>query len=522
MKPRVVLAILDGWGIGPPEPDVNPIYAAHPQTVEYIKAHYPAGALQASSIAVGLPWGEVGNSEVGHLILGAGKIVYQHYPRISIAIENGSFFKNEAFLEAFEHVKTNNSSLNIAGLLTAGNIHAAFDHLEALIEMASQNDISQVNLHLFADGKDSPPESVIHLLDALKKVIEKNKVGTLSTLTGRHFALDRDSHWDRTEAAYKAMTGQGERAQEDLLTIIKRTYQSGKNDQEIPPTMVSASSHSIKENDALIFIDFREDSIRQIAHAFIDKDIKEFPAIKFSNLHVVTMTEYTETFAVPVAFPNEPITHPLGKVLSDAGKSQVLLAETEKYAHVTYFFNGYQDNPFPGQEKVLIPSNNVENHAEKPEMKAKELTDKIIEILDTTPTDFIAVNLANADIVAHTGDYKATLEAVKVVDVELGRILKYCEANSVYLVITADHGNAEILRDSITAAPDTSHDPSPVPIYIIGKEFYKDKTAQEIKESDNLAVGILSDVAPTVLALLGVEKPQEMTGQNLLPILFEQ
>jgi len=520
MKPRVVLVILDGWGIGRPDPISNPIAVANPQTIQYIKEHYPAGALQASGIAVGLPWGEVGNSEVGHLTIGAGKIIYQHYPRISLAIEDGSFASNEQFLRAFSHVKENNSSLNIAGLLTQGSIHAALDHLEALIYLAAQNEIKTVNLHLFADGKDSPPESARELLEKLRHVIDKAGVATLATFTGRHYALDRDSHWDRTAAAYNVMVGNVEKSQEDLMSVIKKTYQEEKNDQELPPTVVADPTiHSVKDNDALIFIDFREDSIRQIAHAFIDKDFKEFPIKKLQNLFIVTMTEYTKAFSVPVAFPNEPITHPIGKVLSDAGKTQVLLAETEKYAHVGYFFNGYQDTPFPGQEKVLIHSNNVESHAEKPEMKTKELVDKILEILNQGQTDFITVNLANPDILAHTGDFDATVEGIRIVDREVGRLLKYCEQNDVYLVISADHGNAEVMRDTITGAIDTSHDPSAVPVYIIGKDLRVDKTSEQVRESDNLAVGILSDIAPTILALFGLEKPKEMTGQDLLPIL---
>jgi len=521
MKPRVILAILDGWGIGKKDVTSNPIFAVNPQTIEYIKAHYLAGALQASGTAVGLPWGEVGNSEVGHLTIGAGKIIYQHYPRISMTIEDESFFQNEVLLGAINHVKTNKSSLNIAGLLTDGSIHAAFEHLEALIEMAGKNEIKNVNLHLFADGKDSPPESAKMLLDKLKKVIDEAGVGVLATFTGRHFALDRDSHWDRTQAAYNVMIGKGEKSEEDLLSILKSLYQEGKNDQDVPPTMVADQTHSIKDNDSLIFIDFREDSIRQIAHAFIDKDFDEFEVTKFSNLHIVTMTEYTKAFDVPVAFPSPAITHPLGKVLSDAGKKQVLLAETEKYAHVSYFFNGYQDNPFEGQEKVLIHSNNVESHSEKPEMKAHELVDKIVEILDDGKVDFIAVNLANADMVAHTGDYDATVQAIKTIDTELARLLKYCIENEVYLVITADHGNAEVMRDTVTGAVDTSHDPSPVPIYIVGKEFFSDKTQSQIRDCDTLAVGILSDVAPTVLALFNLDKPTEMTGQNLIPIISE-
>lgn len=518
MKKRVVLAILDGWGVGRQDPS-NPIYTVKPRSLEYLRSRYPFGALQASGIAVGLPWGEVGNSEVGHLTIGAGKIIFQHYPRITLSIERGKFFKNEVFTAAFEHVKTNNSALNIAGLLTAGHIHASFDHLQALLEYAAQQGVGQINLHLFADGKDSPPQSVSKLLEKLKKVTDHLGVGVLASISGRHFSLDRDSHWDRTQAAYEVMTGRVPTSPEKLETIIASTYEQGKNDQEIPPTLLLGKTSAIKDGDALIFIDFREDSIRQIAEAFIDKEFKAFPIQKFSNLHIVTMTEYTAAFQVPVAFPSEEVTHPLGRVLSDAGKQQLLLAETEKYAHVTYFFNGFQDDPFPGQESALLPSNNVESHAERPEMRARELADKVLETLQAGQKDFIVVNFANADMVAHTGNFDAAAQAVRTIDTELGRVIKYCEEQDVALVITADHGNVEVMRDPITGEMDTSHDPSPVPIYICAKQMLRTKPNTNPDQSEGGAIGILSDVAPSILELFDLPKPPEMSGQSLLPVL---
>ena len=514
----VVLVILDGWGIGRQDAS-NPIAMTKPQTVEYLKENYLSGALQASGIAVGLPWNEVGNSEVGHLTIGAGKVIYQHYPRITLAIQNGEFFKNKVFLDAFSHVKQNNSSLNIAGLLTEGSTHAAFEHVEALIHFAKESGVTKLNLHLFADGKDSRPRSALMLLEKLRQVIEKEGLGTLASFSGRHFALDRDNHFDRTQLAYNVMTAAASGLPAAKIDdVIKATYENNENDEFIQPTVV-VPGHSIGDNDALVFIDFREDSIRQIVEPFIFPSFDKFPVKKFQNLFVATMTEYSKTFTVPVAFPSEIISHPLGKALSDAGKTQLLIAETEKYAHVTYFFNGFRDDAFPGQTKFLIPSRNVQSHAEHPEMKAQEIADKVVEAITHDQFDFMVVNFANADMVAHTGNFEAAIKAIQTIDEQLGRVVKACEAKGSYLVVTSDHGNAEVMLDIMTGAVETSHDPSPVPVYIMGREFKRPRDPFEIKQHETEVAGILSDVAPTILALYGINKPPEMTGQSLLGLL---
>ncbi len=514
----LVLAILDGWGIGPKD-ETNPIHLVNPKTTSYLRRNYLAGALQSSGIAVGLPWNDVGNSEVGHLTIGAGKVVYQHYPRITLAVERGDFFKNPVFLQAFNHVNKNQSSLNIAGLLTEGNVHAAFEHLAALISFAGTSGVKKVNLHLFSDGKDSRPRSVLSLIEKLRPVTKDAGVGTLASLSGRHFALDRDNHWDRTKLAYDVLVGTTPISPLTVTELVNQTYEHNESDEFLVPALLGPEENPIRDNDALIFTDFREDSIRQIVEAFVMPEFDKFPAKKFQNLFVATMTEYAKAFNVPVAFPNEVVTHPLGRVLSDAGKTQLLIAESEKYAHVTYFFNAYREEVFPGQTKFLVPSRNVERHDQEPQMMAAAIADKVVEAIKNHSFDVVVVNFANADMVAHTGNFQAGMVAIQTVDEQLGRVVKACEENGAYLVVTSDHGNAEVMVDAMTGSPETSHDPSPVPIYVLGPEFKRERTAAEADNTEKEAIGILSDVAPTVLDILEIQKPVEMSGQSLLPLL---
>jgi len=514
----VVLAILDGWGIGPKD-GTNPIHQVNPNTPAYLRQNYLAGALQSSGIAVGLPWNDVGNSEVGHLTIGSGKVIYQHYPRITLAIERGDFFKNAVFLQAFEHVKKNESSLNIAGLLTEGNVHAALEHLIALISFAGKSGVKNLNLHLFSDGKDSRPRSVLSLIEKLRPAIQEAGIGVLASLSGRHFALDRDNHWDRTKLAYDVLVGNTQVSTLPITTLVNQGYERNESDEYLPPALIGPEPHPILDNDAIIFTDFREDSIRQIVEPFVLPEFEKFPVKKFKNLFVATMTEYTKAFKVPVAFPNEEVTHPLGRVLSDAGKTQLLIAESEKYAHVTYFLNAYREEVFPGQTKFLVPSRNVERHDQEPQMMAASIADKVVESIKNHLFDVIVVNFANADMVAHTGNFQAALVAIRTVDEQLARVVKACEETGSYLVVTSDHGNAEVMVDALTGSPETSHDASPVPIYILGPEFKKDKSVQLADATENEAVGILSDVAPTILDIMKIPKPPEMSGQSLLPIL---
>ncbi|MBI5147892.1 MAG: 2,3-bisphosphoglycerate-independent phosphoglycerate mutase [Parcubacteria group bacterium] len=516
MKRTVILAILDGWGIGRKD-NSNPIYIQNPKNIEYIKANFPSGALQASGIAVGLPWGEEGNSEVGHLTLGAGKIIYQHFPRITLAIRDGSFFKNPAFLGAAEHVKKNGSSLHLAGLLTAGNVHASLDHIAALIKLAAENGVKNLYFHLFTDGKDSPPKSAPELLKKIGDIAVQHGNGKIASLSGRYYALDRDEHWDRTEKTYKAMTGETAAAK-DPLSAVEATHKRNLSDEFVEPAAFETAG-AIKDGDALIFCDFREDSIRQIAEAFIDQNFARFPVKKFADFYVATMTRYREKFAVPVAFPPETVDNPLGKVLSDAGKSQLRIAETEKYAHVTYFFNGFKDQPLNNEFRVLIPSKNVPRYDDYPEMMAKEITDRAIQSVEESAFDFILINYANADIVAHTGNYDAALKAIAAVDGQIGRLLQAVLAQNAVLIITSDHGNAERMIDPMTAMIETKHDTSPVPVYVVAKELARPRDKFDAEQAEKMTAGILSDIAPTVLDFLGVPKPPAMTGESLLRVL---
>lgn len=515
MKKQIVLVVLDGWGIGKKDHS-NPIHIQGTPNIDYIKSHFPSGALQASGIAVGLPWGEEGNSEVGHITIGAGKVIFQHYPRISIAIRDGSFFKNKALLALAEHVKKNNSSLNIAGLLTDANIHASLEHLLALIEFAKKNGIKKTNLHLYTDGKDSPLRSAGGLLSKVEMALGSGV--KIASIIGRYYALDRDNHWDRTQKAYNILIGEGP-ITNDYKELIEKNYQKNLSDEFIEPHLIGPENNGIKDGDGLIFFDFREDSVRQIVESFINPEFENFPVKKFNNLYIVTMTEYSAKFSLPVAFPQEKVENPLGKIISENGLSQLRIAESDKYAHVTYFFNGLQNKTFPNEFRILVPSKNIVHHEEAPEMMASEITSRIIQALEENSFNFIFVNYANSDIIGHTGNFDAGMAAVKTIDEEIGKLYKKILEYNDILIITSDHGNVEKMMDPLTAKPTTGHDTSPVPIYIVANEFFRNKTVKDAEESEREIVGILSDVAPTILKLMGIPKPPDMTGQDIFPLL---
>ncbi len=520
-KRAVILIILDGWGIGR-EDSTNPLHAANLENINFIKNHYLSGSLQASGIAVGLPWNEEGNSEVGHLTIGAGKTLYQHYPRITLAIQNQEFFKNKAFNDACDHALKNKSAVNLAGVLAEGHVHSSFEHLVALIKLAKDKKVPRLNLHLFSDGKDSPPRSVLKLLEKLSPYLDAVKNTSLASLSGRYFAMDRDRHWDRTQEAYDALLGKKEPVK-NIKDYIEFQYSRGLTDEYLAPVMLDSNARPISDNDAVIFFNFREDSMRQIVSPFAlpaeslakgsSKILKIYP---LKNLFVATMTQYSDQFQAQVAFAPENIDSPLGKVLADNNKLQLRIAETEKYAHVTYFFNGLKDQPLKNEFRILIPSRNIIRHDEHPEMMAEEIANRIIQAIEEREIDFILANFANADIVAHTGNFEAAMEAVKTIDTQIGKILKAAEAHKAVVIITSDHGNVERMINPITGIIETRHDISPVPIYLIGKEFISKKNPADIRRIENETVGILSDVAPTVLGLMNLPKPPEMTGENLL------
>ena len=478
-----------------------------PQSFAWLADNYPVTSLQASGISVGLPWGEVGNSEVGHLTLGAGKVLYQYYPKIMLAIQDGTFFENKVLKDACAHARETGGAINFAGLLTKANVHASLDHLKALIKMAEQEKVPDINLHLFADAKDSPP----HTVEAFLAEIPKKY---LASLMGRYYAMDRSGNWKLTETAYQVMTGTLGRLATDPAPLIEAAYKQGLTEEYLPPMRFSAEK-KIKDGDSLFFFNYREDSIRQLASSFIVKPFEQFKTVDFKNLYVATMSHYDDSFTVPVAFPADAVNEPFGKVISDQGLVQLRLAETYKYAHVTYFFNGLREPPFPNEYRTLIPSQESLHPEEHPEMMATAITDRLIGAIKDRAFDFILVNYANPDTIGHTADYNAGIEAVRVIDREIGRLLKAAEGPDVVIAITGDHGNIEEMINPMTGLPESQHDPSPVPLYIMAEEF---KGRRFVNQGDLAAetLGSLADVAPTLLEIMKIPKPEEMTGRSLL------
>jgi 2,3-bisphosphoglycerate-independent phosphoglycerate mutase len=441
------------------------------------------------------------------LTLGAGKIIYQHFPRIMLAIRDGSFYENPTLKKAFEHARSNNSAVNLVGLLSKGNTHAALDHLHALIEMAKREKVERVNLHLFGDGKDCPPKTAGEMLATLPREM-------LATFTGRYYAMDREGNWQLTKNAYDTLVGGGAQKADDVEAVLRTTYQRGLSEEYVPPTAFSEGK-AVQDNDAVIFFNYREDSIRQVSEAFIDPVFSKFSVKKFQNLYITTFTRYEERFTVPVAFAPDTVEHPLGQVISDAGKTQLRLAETYKYAHVTYFFNGYKEEPFKSEYRVLIPSLQTPAPAEHPEMMAVSITDRLIQGIENQGFDFMLVNYANADTMGHTGNYDAAVATVKIIDRELGRIMKVASRTPTMVAITSDHGNVERVFDPATGRPETQHDANPVPFYLVAPEF-KNKKFLNWKNLRFETAGGLQDIAPTVLELMGLPQPLDMNGHSLL------
>ena len=438
--------------------------------------------------------------------------MYQHYPKITLAIRDGGFFKNGVLKNAFIHAKKNNSALHLVGLLSSGIVHSSLEHLTALLQFAENEKVTEVNLHLFTDGRDSPPQSAQEFLSQIPR--EK-----LASLSGRFYAIDRDNHWERTQKVYNVLIGD-DPIIEDINTHLQKTYDKKLNDEYIEPALVGPTKRPIQDGDSVIFFNFREDRMRQLVSAFVSKDFDKFPVKTFSNLYLATMTKYDESFDAPAAFLAEKADNPLGRVLAENSKTQFRIAETQKYPHITYFFNGLREEPFSNEYRVLIPSKALLRQDEHPEMMAREITTRLIESINEGVFDFILANYANPDMIAHTGNYEACLEAVRVVDEEVGKITQACLNQNAVLIITSDHGNIERVRNPITGEPETRHDPNPVPFYLMAKEFERRKSEAEIHQSEKGTTGILSDIAPTILELMSIPKPKEMTGQSLLKLLI--
>lgn len=520
LKP-IVLIVLDGWGISH-EKRGNAILQAKTPFINELDQFYPKIALQASGIAVGLPWEEMGNSEVGHLNIGAGQVIYQNLPRISLAIRDGSFFQNQAFNQAVEHTKKHNSALHLMGLLSSAGVHSYIEHLEALLELASKQKIEKVFLHLFTDGRDSSPTEAVSFLTGLGEKIKSLKTGEIASISGRYFAMDRNNNWDRTKLVYDCLTQATGDKKQDPIEAVRESYQKEVTDEFIKPINILRDGKpvTINDNDAVIFFNFREDRARQLTKAFVGPDFKEFKRQKLpKNLCFVTMTEYEKGLPTLVAFPPQEIKNTLAEVISRAGLHQLRMAETEKYAHVTYFFNGGKENPVKNEKRILVPSPTVASYDQKPEMSAPELTHRLLEELKTGQYDFVVVNYANPDMVGHTGNLQAAIKAVETVDECLKQVVTQVLKMGGGLVITADHGDVEEMINLKTGQVLTEHSLNPVPLWLVAPEFKRKRTREEILRAESAVGGILADIAPTILELMGMEKPMEMSGQSLLSVL---
>lgn len=535
----VVLLILDGWGIGPNNAG-NAIARANTPNLKKYWLSFPHTQLAASGQAVGLPVGEDGNTETGHLNIGAGSIVYQDLPRINMAISDGSFVTNEAFSRAFAHVEKNKSALHLMGLVGAGGVHSNIEHLFSLIELCKKRNVAQVYIHAFTDGRDSPPTSGANYLKQVQDKCKKVGVGQIVSVMGRYYAMDRDKRWERIQKAYVCLTQGSPETAPDVIEAVKAQYQKNVTDEFIEPINICAKPEErvlIQDHDAVIFFNYRIDRPRELTNAFVtadfEKGIKDESfdpyAIKYENshlkkvvgtdtfkrekiltdLHFVTMTMYDEKLPVDVAFPPQYIENPLGKVLADHGIRQLRMAETEKEKFVTYYMNGQRETIFPGETRIIIPSKGAKSYDQVPEMSAREITEHMLQQIQKNIFDVVICNFANADMVAHTGNLAASIKACEVIDECLGKIVTEVVQNRGGVVlISADHGNCEELINMETGEVDTEHSTYPVPFIIIGQKY--------LGQATMLPSGILADIAPTMLSLMDITKPENMHGRALL------
>lgn len=496
-------------------------------TINAIERDYPFMMLQASGVAVGLPPHEAGNSEVGHLTMGSGRIIYHHLPRIISSIHDGTFFKNEKLLLALQHIKTHNSQLHIAGLVSSGSVHSYINHLYALLDLCRREEIGRVFIHIFTDGRDAPPtEGASFIKDFEARMGDIVKGTAIATVIGRFYAMDRDTKWDRTEIAYNLMTHAQGHAITSPSAYLGESYKKELTDEFVEPAVCTDTSGNavgvVSPNDALIFFNFREDSMRQITHAFVDKRFDHFPRKIVENLFVVTMTDYEESLASYAAFPSSDIINPLAAVLGNEGLRHFHIAETEKYAHVTYFFNGGREAPYPNEERMLIPSPEVAHFDQVPQMRASEITSAILEKMQTA--DVVIANYANADMVGHSGNFSAVVEALEILDASIGDLLNGISNIGGMMLITGDHGGVEMKRNVISGEQRTEHSINPVPLYLVSPEWKlrAPRTQNKIAQAKKEIGGILTDVAPTILELLELKKPHEMTGTSLVEYLRGQ
>ena len=522
MYKPLVLIVLDGWGISNNVAG-NPVREATLPTFDKISRFYPMTTLQASGISVGLPWNTAGNSEVGHMTMGAGRVIYQNMPRISLAIQDGSFFKNAALLEAIAAVKKNKSKLHLMGLVSTGSVHSHKDHLVALLRMAKNEGLKEVYVHVFTDGRDSAPTAGLQQIKDLIREMRLIGIGKIASLSGRNYSMDRNNNWDRVEKSYRMLTeGIGDKSNDPLIAL-EQSYLKNITDEYIEPTILTekdAPVALIQDKDSVVFFNFREDRARELTKVFVEPAFDSFERKKL-DIIFVTMTEFERGLPVSIAFPPEDISNSLGETLSLSNKKQLRIAETEKYAHVTYFFNGGKEKAFPGEDRILIPSPTVSHFDEVPEMSSPQITEKLIEILGKNEYDFILVNYANADMVAHTGNEEASIKAVEAADKSLSILIPAVLKVGGAIIITSDHGNVEELKRPSTGEIDTEHSTNPIPLWYITPDNHSEKAADQMMREQNEVNGLLSDVAPTVLDIMGIPKPPEMNGASLLKLFTE-
>ena len=498
-KNLTMLMILDGFGINERK-DGNAIAIANTPVIDKLLKLNPNTTIKTSGLDVGLPEGQMGNSEVGHTNIGAGRIVYQELTRITKSIEDGDFFSIPELIGAIENCKKHNSKLHIMGLLSNGGVHSHIRHLYALLELAKRKDFEDVYVHCFLDGRDTPPASGEGFITELEQKMAEKGVGKIASISGRFYSMDRDKRWERVEKSYNALVnGIGEKAT-SATQAIEESYQKEIFDEFVLPTLICNNDEpiaTIRENDSVIFFNFRPDRAREITRSLVDKDFTGFER-KYFPLYYVCFTNYDETIEnVHIVFKKDEIKNTLGEIVSKKGLTQLRIAETEKYAHVTFFFNGGEEKKYKGEDRILIPSPKVETYDMKPEMSAIEVTDKVVEVIESKKYNTIILNYANPDMVGHTGNLEATIKAIETIDTCVGRVVEALEKVNGVAMITADHGNSEQMIDYVTGEPHTAHTTNPVPLILVGKKA-------------TLKPGRLADLAPTMLEIMGIEKPAEM------------
>ena len=507
MHRPLALIILDGWGYSE-EAQHNAIMAANTPVWDQLWNDYPHTLINASGAGVGLPGEQMGNSEVGHLNMGAGRVVYQEFTRISRAIQTGSFFSNQTLTDMVDEIVRNHKALHIFGLLSDGGVHSHESHIQAMVKLAAERGASKVYLHAFLDGRDTSPKSALSYIEKMQACFNETGKGRFASVVGRFYAMDRDQRWDRVQQAYELVAhAQADYTASNAFEAVEQAYARGETDEFVKPTVIGEAA-PIEDGDAIIFMNFRADRAREMTQCFIDPDFEGFPRQSTPKLsQFVTLTEYKKDFVVPVAFPPEKLTNLLGECISAVGLKQLRIAETEKYAHVTFFFNGGRDAPYEGEDRILMPSPKVNTYDQQPEMNAPEVAEQLVKAIQSNQYDVIICNFANADMVGHTGNFDATVKAIETLDKCLGKIWSALKECGGEMVVTADHGNAEKMLDDQKGQAHTAHTSNLVPFIYAGRPA-------TIAEQ-----GGLSDIAPTMLSLLDLPIPAEMNNHLLVKLL---